>query len=391
MGRLNGKRKMAEWESAEVWESAPGPAANEKPIVDRAKTAFSKAAQSPFGRFVGLTVPPVFNPFGALHGVSEITSAADRGAYEAGGNITDLAARIGLPPEVAAGAGFAGNVALQALPTLIGGEIAKAGTVPLKSFSKDWMSRALKPTLEQKKSGDAAVAIDTLLKKGINPTEGGVTKLKQMIGSLEDDISSLVQKSGAEVNRSDIVPAVKVTFDKFKNQVNRGADMNTLKSSWGEFLKTYFPGGRPTIPVQEAHRLKQGTYKMLGERPYLKELNPAATEAQMAIASGLREGVGKAVPDALPLLAEQQKLIQTLNVAERRALMDLNKNPGGLALLAHNPASFAAFMADKSTLFKSIVARMANAVAERPAIPQNIGRGTVSLYEMSRNPQEAQP
>jgi hypothetical protein len=33
--------------------------------------------------------------------------------------------------------------------------------------------------------------------------------------------------------------------------------------------------------------------------------------------------------------------------------MEMNKNPMGLAALAHNPVGWVAFMADKSALFKS--------------------------------------
>ena len=57
------------------------------------------------------------------------------------------------------------------------------------------------------------------------------------------------------------------------------------------------------------------------------------------------------------LNARQSELINALNVTERRALMDLNKNPMSLSLLAPNKAALAAFLADKSALFKSLLAR----------------------------------
>jgi hypothetical protein len=42
-------------------------------------------------------------------------------------------------------------------------------------------------------------------------------------------------------------------------------------------------------------------------------------------------------------------------------LLEANKNPVGLAALAINhPSAFAAFMADRSALFKSLVARTMN-------------------------------
>ena len=62
--------------------------------------------------------------------------------------------------------------------------------------------------------------------------------------------------------------------------------------------------------------------------------------------------------------AEESKMLNALNVAERRVLIDANKNPMGLSLLAGNPQKIAAFMADRSPLFKSLAARMLNRTAQ---------------------------
>ena len=100
----------------------------------------------------------------------------------------------------------------------------------------------------------------------------------------------------------------------------------------------------------------------------------AETEAQKGLARGLKEGVAEAVPEIAGLNAQESKLITTLNIVEKRALLDLNKNPLSLALLAHNPASFAIYMADKSAPFKSLVARMLNAGKEQiPATAARLG------------------
>jgi hypothetical protein len=95
-------------------------------------------------------------------------------------------------------------------------------------------------------------------------------------------------------------------------------------------------------------------------------------EAQKALARGLKDEIAEAVPGISALNAEESKLLATLGVAERRALMELNKNPMGLAALAQSPASWAMFMADKSALFKSLSARMLNSSAQgaRKVAPQ---------------------
>jgi len=86
----------------------------------------------------------------------------------------------------------------------------------------------------------------------------------------------------------------------------------------------------------------------------------AEIEAQKSLARGLKEGISQAVPEVAGLNAQEAKLLTTLKVAERRALMDANKNPMGLALLASHPGTWAAFMADRSAAFKGLAARLAN-------------------------------
>jgi len=56
-------------------------------------------------------------------------------AEEAGGRVTDVGAKMGLPPEIAAGAGYATNVGLNAIPAFLGGP-AKLGQVALKDVVK---------------------------------------------------------------------------------------------------------------------------------------------------------------------------------------------------------------------------------------------------------------
>jgi hypothetical protein len=121
------------------------------------------------------------------------------------------------------------------------------------------------------------------------------------------------------------------------------------------------------MPVQLAQELKQGTYAALGKKSY-GELKGADTEAQKALARGLKEEIATAVPAVSKLNAQESKLLTTLDVTERRVLMEANKNPMGLAWLASHPAAWAAFMADRSGPFKSLAARIVNKNAE--AVPQ---------------------
>lgn len=148
----------------------------------------------------------------------------------------------------------------------------------------------------------------------------------------------------------------------------RKADEITAQSALKQFDLLNGP-----ISVQEAQALKQGTYKALKGK--YGEAGSAATEAQKALARGLKDKIADAVPGIGQLNAEEARLLTTLSVSERRALIELNKNPVGLAALAGNPAGFVAFMADRSAAFKSLVARAINKTSKAPALLDRLPAG----------------
>lgn len=286
-------------------------------------------------------------------------------ADAAGSAVTEGASQAGLSPEAAALAGTATNIGVQVVPSVLGGNLATNAAPLLERAAASTMQSALKPTLNDLRSGRAARAIDTMLEEGINATPGGVLKLRGKINDLNNEIVDLIKNSPSTVDKFAAFRSVKDTLEKFRNQVNPEADLAAIQKAWHEFLGHPLISG-DSIPVQLAQQLKQGTYKILDKK--YGQLGSAETEAQKAIARGLKEEIATAVPEVQSLNAQESKLLEALKVAERRALMDGNKNAGGLAWLSHSPATWAAFMADKSALFKSLVARMLNAGSER--IPQ---------------------
>ena len=221
--------------------------------------------------------------------------------------------------------------------------------------SRTLMQSAIKPTIKQLKSGDAKVAIDTMLQEGISPTKSGVTKLRSLIDDKNQEIANAIQGSTATVNKFSALRPLSDTAQKFSNQVNPTSDLETITKAGLEFLQhPSYPG--PTMPVQDAQSLKQGTYRILSKK--YGQVGTADTEAQKAIARGLKNEIASAVPAVEGLNSQEGNLLRTLDVAERRALMELNKNPMGLSLLASHPATWAAFMADRSAAFKALAARM---------------------------------
>ena len=223
--------------------------------------------------------------------------------------------------------------------------------------AKKLMQSALKPTIEQLRTGKAGRAVETLLDEGINPTRGGVEKLRGIIGNINDDVASRIQGSTASVDKQKVMDALNQTRDQFSKQVAPTSDIAAISGVADDFAAHPMIKG-DSIPVQLAQMLKQGTYKTLSKK--YGQIGSAETEAQKALARGLKEGISKAVPEVAALNARESALINAMTVAERRALMDANKNPMGLALLANHPATWAAFMADKSALFKSLAGRLLN-------------------------------
>jgi hypothetical protein len=316
---------------------------------------------APFGRFVGQMagVAPAIGGLGA--GVGVIAPRIGQ-AIAAGG----FAKNVPLPINIAGGA--AGGMAGAAMVNPESDSVALGGALgaglpllgrPLSSAT-DWASKvlmqsAIKPTIKQLKSGDAAVAIDTMLEQGVSPTKAGVSKLRGLVDAKNAEISGAIQGSSATIDKLSSLGPLSETARKFSKQVNPTSDLNAISNAGMDFLNhPLYQGTR--IPVQDAQELKQGTYKILSKK--YGQVGTADTEAQKAIARGLKDKIAEAVPEIKGLNADEAKLLRTLNVAERRALMELNKNPAGLSWLANSPATWLAFMADRSAAFKALAARM---------------------------------
>lgn len=222
------------------------------------------------------------------------------------------------------------------------------------SMARKLMASALKPTIKQWRTGQADRAISTMLDEGLNATSGGVEKLGTRIHDLNTEIQNAIQGSGATVDRNKVLAAIDPVRARFGNQVSPTGDLAAIQSVADDFA-AHPAIASNSIPVMMAQQLKQGTYRTLKGK--YGEVGSAATEAQKALARGLKEEVAGAVPSVAPLNARESALLDALAVAERRSMMDANKNPVGLAAIAPSPAMFAAFLADRSGALKSLAAR----------------------------------
>lgn len=296
------------------------------------------------------------------------------GAGAAGGGLGSV--RAALLTGASAGGGVVGEQIAGEPGRVVGtlaAPVASLAKPAIEAGAKSLMQSALKPTLKDLSSGKAARAVETMLEEGLNPTNAGNAELRRKIAELKREVSEVIQNSPATVNKQAVGQELQGTLDKFSKQVSARSDLDAIRKTWDDFVNHPLLKG-DDIPVQLAQEMKQGTYKVL-EKKYGQQ-GTAEVEAQKAIARGLRKEIEKEVPEVIGLNARESKLIDTLKVSERRALMDLNKNPMGLTLLAENPAAALGFMADKSALFKSLLARMmygSQKVLVDPSVAARIG------------------
>lgn len=299
-------------------------------------------------------------------------SGAPKLAYDVGGKVTDL---TGSPA-----AGFATNVATQAIPALLSGyRTAPAPEAAARSLTeapaRRLMQSAVKPTLADRSSGAARRALATMLEQNISPTASGMDKAARAASSLDDVAERAVSASPASVSVNAVGQRLQEPATQAMTQVNPQQDIEAIKSVWENFKNAPLvqgaarganaaqagaaPAGEASIPVQLAHALKKGTYRSLGGKAY-GEVGSVSTEAQKALARGLREEVAAAVPEAADSLKQEAALRNVIDVARNRVLQDANKNPMGLAALriGDNPLSALSFLADRSAYVKGLLARL---------------------------------
>lgn len=302
----------------------------------------------------------------------------------AGDKAVELGVKGHLPTPLTAGIATAVDMGIsQVAPAFVGGGAGRAASGLLRKPAEKLMHSSLKPILSEAKKGNAARAVKTLLDEGINVTEGGVKKLRGLIDELNTEIKQRISSSTATVSKKKVADYLDDLTQKFKNQVNPQSDISTIRRSYDEFMNHPDLAGKMDIPVQKAQSLKTGTYKAIGSKAY-GELKGVETESQKTLARGLKEQIAEKVPEISGLNAREGELLNALNVTERRVLISANKNPAGLAYLAKNPSAAAAFMADRSELFKSLAARMINHNAKR--ITGTAGAAGTSLLRNINEP-----
>jgi hypothetical protein len=227
--------------------------------------------------------------------------------------------------KIAAGLGTSTGMGLSAAaPDAIGDAVTRfpVGSIPDRLYRS-----ALKPSTTLS-AADAASMVKTGLEDAIPVSVAGSQKIASLIDDLNSQIKAQVaSKPGATVNAFDVASRLNDTANKFRAQVNPTADLAAIRDSGAEFLST----NSTDIPVEGAQELKQGTYKQLNQRAY-GELGTATTEAQKALARGLKEELQAQFPEIQGLNSHESQLIGLDEALEKRVSQLANKNliPGGV-------------------------------------------------------------
>jgi len=309
----------------------------------------------------------------SMLGGKPLGKTLEEAAYNAGGKVTDVTGSPIL--------GTAANMAVSALPVYAGGEISKIAIPAQRWMAEKLMQSALKPTSKDLATGKAQRAITTMLDKGINVSEGGVNKLRGMGEKINEDVSNAIAGSSAQIGKHSVESRLADVENTFKNQVIPQSDLSAIENVSSQFLSHPELQGKATMPVQLAQKLKQGTYQQLRDK--YGQMGNAETEAQKALARGLKEEIENAVPAVKQMNLDASDIWNAMNVAERRALMAGNANPIGIGVLG-GPKAAAAFGFSNNSWAKSLAARLLNSTKDAIPNATRLGIASSNLNEGDR-------
>lgn len=242
-----------------------------------------------------------------IQGVFEGLRKLDEAIYEAGGRVTDVGAKIGLPPEVSAGAGYLTNVGLNAIPSMFpGGSATKA--VPLKDVVKMGTladARALGLNVPPSAVGSGAV------ERGIESLGGKADIAREMSSRNREAIQIAARRAAGVPENVPLTP-------------------EALAAARIPFYKPYEEISKVSTRAREAlTRLRQAREDAKG---YWREFNQQGTMASKKEAQRLdsqaeayeklidREAIKAGRPDLLPAL-KQARVSLAKNADVERAMI----------------------------------------------------------------------
>ena len=283
------------------------------------------------------------------------------------GALSDIARNWRQAPAMArgalAGAGSGaldagGQAALQGALSGVGNVIAAGAKRIAPALMQSALKPGIKSTLSSVKQGQVPPIVQTMFKEGVNVTPGGMSKLNSIIGATNDDIANAIGSLSPSASISPLGVAGRLSplARRAAVQVNPADDLATISNVGQEFLA----GNAAGLTPQAAQAMKTGTYKALGQKAY-GEVKSVGIEAQKALARGLKEEIEKeAAKSGInigAMNAREGAAIEAKEAIAKRIAQIGNRDPAGLAWLAHSPVTFVMALAERSPAVKSMLAR----------------------------------
>ena len=335
-----------------------------------AKTALSDMAQ------------PFLHPIETLQGLAQVGPMVQTGLRAAAGD-PEAAGRVkeGVTGTLRAlsemdPAELTGHVAGFALgPKAIGG-LAGAARGAVKGTSLRLMQSALKPTAALEKAragagyGSKSAIAKAVLDEGRIVSGGSLAKAQEALDATDDAARTAIAGGagrGATVDPHRVTQAIDDVGGQFSRQVNAQPDMAAIQGvreafatnpQWSDPVT-----GMAPIPADLAHDVMTTTGKNL--RGKFGRLGSATVEAEKAGRANISEQLRAGIPELEPLWQQEARQITVRDALEQATARRANTDPMGLSGIVgavKSPSLAAMAMADRSALFKSLLAQLLNRV-----------------------------
>jgi hypothetical protein len=281
------------------------------------------------------------------------------------------------------------QAAIQGGANLVGNAVVAGARNLAPALMQSALKPGIKSTLAAVKGGTTPPVVQTLLDEGINVTPGGIEKLNGIIGATNADIKSAINSLTGGIRPLAVTSRLSETARKFANQVNPQADLNAISDVGQNFLEAH---GAQDLAPQAAQSLKTGTYAALKDKAY-GEVKGATIEAEKALARGLKEEIAaEAQKSGIDLTAKNARegaAITARDAIAKRVAMVGNRDPAGLAWLAHSPVTFMMAVMERSPVVKSMLARgLYQSAAKASGMPAEALRWAVGAIASAQDEEQ---
>ena len=285
-------------------------------------------------------------------------------------------------------AGMGANAVREAIPQVVGISGAKflpktvaAAGQRMQRGGEKLMSSALSPTGPEIASGTAGNAARTILRENVPVNRTGMEMLQERLtaaqGVTDDAVIAgsrgtmgapgVPSAAGPKLSAGDITKPLEKYSAQLSQQVDPMADVAAVTRLNDRFLQHESINNKGQIPLPAANAMRRGTEAKLAEA----RGNPVNLEGQRLLAESLRKGIQEKLPSVETFFSREADLANALSAVEHKAFKDMGRDPVQFALYIKSPVARAAYLANKSTSFKSLFAKYLNKAGQATEMAGN--------------------